>query len=188
MKPISILLTALTLTIPTHVARAQDAATRERLDKLAGQVEDLLEDKSSAKKQLDAMAKEIQSLREERSSSPNAASAEELRKLAEKVQEIDRKREADKELILKEIEKLGKLIAQKPRPQAAATGTQTDRPEKEKGYEYVVQSGDTLSVVVAAYKEQGVKVTVDDILKANPGLKPNSLKVGQKIFIPAPGK
>jgi LysM repeat protein len=31
-------------------------------------------------------------------------------------------------------------------------------------------------------------VTTDQILKANPGLNPNSLKVGQKIFIPAPAK
>jgi LysM repeat protein len=29
-------------------------------------------------------------------------------------------------------------------------------------------------------------VTADQILKANPGLDPKSLKVGQKIFIPAP--
>jgi len=29
-------------------------------------------------------------------------------------------------------------------------------------------------------------VTTDDILKANPGLKAEKLKVGQKIFIPAP--
>jgi LysM repeat protein len=54
----------------------------------------------------------------------------------------------------------------------------------EKGYEYTVQSGDTLSAIVQAYRDQGVKVTVDDVLKANPSLKPSSMRVGQKIFIP----
>ena len=94
----------------------------------------------------------------------------------------------DRDLILKEIEKLGKSItasasrprpaADEPRPRAA------DVPDK--GYEYVVQSGDTLSAIVTAYREQGVKVTVDQVLKANPGLKASSLQVGKKIFIPAP--
>jgi hypothetical protein len=56
----------------------------------------------------------------------------------------------------------------------------------QKGYEYVIQSGDTLSSVLAEYKKQGVKVSVDDVHKATPGLKPTSMKVGQKVFIPAP--
>lgn len=56
----------------------------------------------------------------------------------------------------------------------------------EKGYEYVIQSGDTLSSVAQAYREKNIKVTVDQILKANPGLNANKLKVGQKIFIPTP--
>ena len=35
-------------------------------------------------------------------------------------------------------------------------------------------------------KEKNIKVTVKQIENANPGLKPERLKVGQKIFIPAP--
>lgn len=35
-------------------------------------------------------------------------------------------------------------------------------------------------------QDQGIKVTWDQILKANPGLEPKSLFVGRKIFIPAP--
>ena len=37
-----------------------------------------------------------------------------------------------------------------------------------------------------AYREKNIKVTVKQIENANPGLKPERLKVGQKIFIPAP--
>jgi LysM repeat protein len=59
---------------------------------------------------------------------------------------------------------------------------------KENGYERTIAAGDTLSVIAAAYRDQGIKVTSDQILKANPGLDPKNLKVGQKIFIPAPAQ
>ena len=182
---------ALATLLPT--ARAQDAATEERLNKLNGLVQDLVEDKANMKKQLDVLAKEVQALREQNSNASGAANAEDLKRLAEQVKEIDRKREADKDLILKEIDKLGKAIGAAARARQTATPPKTDSGSgassgAEKGYEYVVQSGDTLSAIAAAYKDQGVKVTPDDILKANPGLKANSLTVGKKIFIPAPAK
>lgn len=47
-------------------------------------------------------------------------------------------------------------------------------------YEYVVEKGQTLS-----YIAQGFDTTVPKILAANPGLKPNALRVGQKLIIPA---
>lgn len=195
MKRFSLLLTGLALVCSSPAVRAQDAATEERLNKLNGLVQDLLEDKANLKKQLDVISKEVQSLRENSSSSAGMASTDDLKRLAEKVQEIDRKREADKELILKEIEKLGKSISAAGRSRQSAppatkgdSGGGSGAGSAEKGYEYVVQSGDTLSAIAAAYKEQGVKVTVDQILKANPGLKPSSLVVGKKIFIPAPAK
>ena len=54
------------------------------------------------------------------------------------------------------------------------------------GYEYPVQSGDTLSAIARAYKDKGVKVTVQQIEKANPGLTATTLYVGKTIFIPDP--
>ena len=56
------------------------------------------------------------------------------------------------------------------------------------GYEYSIQRNDNLSIIAKAYRDQGIKVTTDQILKANPGLDPKNLKVGQKIFIPAPAQ
>ncbi len=47
-------------------------------------------------------------------------------------------------------------------------------------YEYVVESGQTLSLIA-----KGFDTTVPKILAANPGLKPNRLRVGQKLIIPA---
>jgi LysM repeat protein len=54
------------------------------------------------------------------------------------------------------------------------------------GFEYVVQQGDTLGKIVKGCREKNVMVTTDQILKANPGLVPEKLRVGQKIFIPGP--
>ena len=50
-------------------------------------------------------------------------------------------------------------------------------------YEYVVEKGQTLS-----YIAQGFDTPVPKILAANPGLKPNVLRVGQKLIIPAEEK
>jgi LysM repeat protein len=49
-------------------------------------------------------------------------------------------------------------------------------------FTYKVKAGDTLSGIAAKYK-----VSVDDILAANPDLKdPNQLQVGQVLVIPLP--
>ena len=45
---------------------------------------------------------------------------------------------------------------------------------------------DDLSTIALAYREKGVRIKTEDILKANPGLKEKNLQPGQKIFIPAP--
>ena len=187
MKRILFLFAALTL-FAASTSRAQDAAVEERLNQLNGLVQDLLEDKAAQRKQIESLAREIESLREQLNQ-PNTAYAmqEDLKRLAEKVQEIDRKREADRELILKEIEKLAKSIAAPPpKPRKVTVPDNPPGTTPDKGFEYTIQSGDTLSAIVAAYADQNIKITVKQILQANPGLDEKKLRVGQKIFIPAP--
>ena len=174
------------------IACGQDAATEERLNKLSGQIEDLIAAQKAQQKQLAELGKEIESLREQ-STRPNVsyATQEDLKRLAEAVKEIDRKRTDDQEKIQTELKKLGKVLAApaptpktKPIP-APSEGSAAEKPG-EKGYDHIIQQGDTLSVIVQAFKDKGIKVTVDQILKANPGLNANRLRPGQKIFIPAP--
>jgi TolA-binding protein len=192
MKRISILIAVLTLGTVADL-RAQDAATEERLRKLNGYVEELLADKARQQKQISELSREVESLREQLSKpSGNYASQEDLRELAKKVQEIDRKRVEDADKIVRQIEALGKTFnppsggKSKPKPTGDDSGA--GGPAADKGYEYEIQSGDSLSVIVQAYREKGIKVSIDQILKANPGLVPEKMKVGQKIFIPAPPK
>ena len=186
MKRIFFLLFTVAFGVATSL-RAQDAAIEERLNKLSGQVEDLLAAQALQQKRLAELAKELENLREQQSRPGTAyATQEDLKHLAEKMQEIDKKREADKELILREIDRLGKTVVASPKPAKPVVPDTPQATGDDKGYEYVIQSGDTLSVIVQAYREKNIKVTVDRILKANPGLDPKKLKVGQKIFIPAP--
>jgi LysM repeat protein len=194
MKQIFFFLVALSLCGGSGL-RAQDAATEERLNKLNGLVQDLLEDKALQKKQIESLSREIQSLREQVSKpTGNYANQDDLRTLAKKLQEIDQKRIEDNDRIVKKIEKLGETLASPPpgkknRPAPAPPenpGQGSATPEK--GFEHIVASGDTLSTIALAYREKGIKTSTDQILKANPGLVPEKMKVGQKIFIPAPEK
>jgi LysM repeat protein len=195
MKKISLWLFILVFT--TMAVRAQDAETTERLNKVEGYVQDLLAAREAQDKHMAALEKEIADLRDKlnQPGANNYASADDLQKLAGQVQELAKKQQADNDLILKEIEKLGKIsggstVSHKA-PPSVETTTPTDNPipgGPQKGYYYTIQDKDTLSAIAKAYRAQNIKVTVDQILKANPGLDAKNLIVGKKIFIPAPAQ
>ena len=195
MKNISLWLFILVFT--TMAVRAQDAETTERLNKVEGYVQDLLAAREAQDKHMAALEKEIADLRDKlnQPGANNYASADDLQKLAGQVQELAKKQQADNDLILKEIEKLGKIsggstVSHKA-PPSVETTTPTDNPipgGPQKGYYYTIQDKDTLSAIAKAYRAQNIKVTVDQILKANPGLDAKNLIVGKKIFIPAPAQ
>ncbi|HWQ90987.1 MAG TPA: LysM peptidoglycan-binding domain-containing protein [Clostridia bacterium] len=187
MKWICMLLSLAVLCSP---AVAQDAATQERLDKLSGQIEDLIAAQKSQQKQISELIREIDRVREQ-TSRPNEAyaSQEDLKRLADTVKEVDRKRLDDAERVHKELLNLSKTLTAVParKPSREVGAPSTDKPAgPERFFEHTVGKGDTLSTIVEAFREQKVKVTVDQILKANPGLKPEKMAVGQKIIIPAP--
>ena len=193
MKRISFLLVTLALWAAPAV-RAQDAATLERLDKLAGRIEDLTAAQEALKKQMSELSRELERVREQSAKpSANYARQEDLNLLAEKIKEVDRKRMDDAEKIRTELVKLRRALEAPltpPKTKPASVPKEKPAPEKpvgdDKVFPYTVQSGDTLDAIVQAYKEKNIKVTVAQILAANPGLKADRLRVGQKIFIPAP--
>jgi TolA-binding protein len=196
MKRIFFLLALTTCFLPGP-SHAADAATEEQINRLSGKIEDLIAGQETQRKRLAELGREIEMLREQQSKpvANNYANQDDLKRLAESVKEIDRKRMDDYGKIHDEILKLGKKLSvpppTSPRKNSGASASSGDdttaaaTPEK-KGFEYTIQPGDTLSVIVQAYKEKNIKVTVDQILKANPGLKPERLSAGKTIFIPAP--
>src|SRR4051794_37794230 len=192
MKRISFLLLALLLCGNSKV-RAQDAATEERFNQLSGKIEDLIAGQDAQRKQLAELRKEIESLREQASKpTGNFAAQEDLKRVADAVKEVDRKRLEDYEKIRTTIKDLGKTLAApsptRSRKNDAADSNdppkaskQPSREKSDKGFEHTVKTGDTLSGIVAAYREQNIKVSKEQIMAANPGLVPEKMKVGQKI-------
>ena len=193
MKPISFsLIIAALLCIPA--ARGQDAATEERLNRISGQIEDLIAGQKAQQKQISGLMREVEALREATAKPPgNFAAQEDVKHLADAIKEVDRKRLDDAEKTRTELLGLRKVLEA---PIASSNKRSSSPPkiaEKDKDagandkvFEYVIKSGDTLSVIVQAYAKENIKVTTDQIVKANPGLNPNKLRPGQKILIPAP--
>jgi LysM repeat protein len=198
MRTISVWICLLTLiTVFEPRARAQDAATQAQFDKVTGEIQDVQDSLNLQDKRISALEKKISDMAEKVNTPAgnDFASADDLKKLAEQVQEIDKKRQQDNQKILDALEKLSKgggfhkplpsdnPVNTNPGPGDSAPTANNANPQN--GYDYTIAPGNTLAAIVKAYRAQGVKVTVDQILKANPGLNPNKMIVGKKIFIPA---
>jgi len=185
-------------------AAAERAEAEERQRILSATVADLAAAQSAQLKKITRLTEEIKSLREAAATTSTIkyATAEDLKNLAERLAELDKRREADKELILAEIAKLAKTLSappvSRPRPPkpAPAINSPPSDPPKASGdlpvLEYTVQKGDnSLTSIVIAYNEaakaEGRKtITTQQVLDANPGLNPNRMKIGQKINLPVP--
>lgn len=125
------------------------------------------------------------------------ASRDDLRKVVDQVQEVDRRRSADATLVREKLEEIVRQL-NKPVPLPPAIEPTTTRPggggknpSDDSGapsdyYEYTMKEGDILSVVISEYnKTQGLKVRLAQVLKANPNIKDaNRVPVGTKVKIP----
>jgi Rad3-related DNA helicase len=164
----------------------------ERFKRLESAVESLQASQERLQKRLAAVVEEVHRLQEEIAHKPNdAVNRDELRSLERKIVELNEKREADKRLILEQLDKLASappVIPPSPPPKPLKSAVSPDQP----GYEYVVESGDTVSTIVndfnAEFKKKGIKgrLTVSQVMKANQIRDESKLRVGQKLFIPEP--
>jgi LysM repeat protein len=182
-----------------NAAQAAAAAERreneDRYKRLNAMFEELSEAFALQQKKIGTLVDEINRLREENSQFQNKQSAyasrEDLRKLAEKVQEIDQKREADKKLILEEIQRIAKIASTPPPVIERKTSSTKPIDTNENFYPYTVQKGDTLSGIINAYNVELKKsgkpaITLEQVKKANPKMNPDRVPVGREILIPVP--
>jgi LysM repeat protein len=104
-----------------------------------------------------------------------------LEDLNKRIRAVDAAREQDKKEIVNKLS--GEMAELMRRQQAAARSAAPARSRavSDTGYEHVVQSGETLSAIAKAYG-----ATTADIVAANSLSDPDNLRVGQKLFIPAP--
>lgn len=176
------------------VASAQDAAAA----RAAYQREQALMEVPRLSQQFDQLAANYDSLagrvaRIESGASGNDELRAEIVSLRSQLDQLRRDQERMRAEIINE---LGKKIAALPRPApppppppAAPSAAKGGRPQPKAApapeytgsyYEHVVKPGQTLSVIA-----KGFDVPMNKILQANPGLKANSLRAGQKIRVPA---
>jgi len=183
----------------TASAIAAQQAADERYKRLAADIEALQMDNESLKAKLATFEQKIEELRQQLAASANHNGLQEdLKHLAEDIALVDKKRQEDKQAISEEIRKsiasLEKSLAGSPSPvRASAPRLQLDTPPlaTETGFSYTVQEGDNLSAIVKAYnadfKSKGWKtITLKQAMEANPNVKWDHLRVGQKIVIPKP--
>jgi vacuolar-type H+-ATPase subunit I/STV1 len=194
-----------------------EPADVEEIKRLIGRVQDLEEGALVYRRKIEDLTVQLEGMRSalreanENSSRKMAETVnrDDLKRLTEKLQEVDQKREADKRLILEEIEKLpAKLVKTIPSAPPPWNGSnsksnRTERTEKtedkkptgdsknEMFFTHKVERNENLSDIINAYnaelkKEGKGQVTLESVRKANPKININKIYVGQEILIPVP--
>jgi LysM repeat protein len=160
-------------------------------------IEQLEETLQAQQKKFSTLVAEIHALREQvdtlKNRNESAATRESIKELAEKIEEVDKKRLADSKLIAKQFESLSAKTL-KPAPAPVPDNPKPDKPDKgtppnssappEKAYAYKIKDGDTLVKIVNDLKAQNYRVTQKQIMDVNPGVNWGKLKIGQTIYIP----
>jgi len=170
-------------------------AEEERYRKLSAQIREITENQevllrrqNELQQRCDALAREIVNLKEESSrGSLRWASAEDLKRVVDKMKEMEKSRETDRKLMTDSLNSLRGVppaVESKPpkQPLPELTGEH---------YQYVVKSNDTLGGIVAVYnagfdKDGKARITIAQVEQANPGLQANKIKAGTTILIPIP--
>lgn len=191
----------------------------EEFRRLQGEVADLRDANSSYQKRISELTRRIEKLQEdireanERSTMKmgDLITREELKKVIDRIADVDEKRENDRKVILDQFEKLEKtLTSSLTGGSGSRSGTRTNPRDRDrdvpkepkeskteviegKFLEYVVPPDKPLSIIIQEYnavlKGQGLPpIRQSDVMKANPNLNPNRIFAGQKIQLPVPEK
>jgi LysM repeat protein len=177
--------------------REEMEANYKRMSLRVEQMEDTLQNQQ---KRIATLVEEIHNLREQvdklRAKGESTATQDSIKQLAEKIEEVDKKRIADNELISKKLGNLGKelstTLVPKTNPLPPPVKTEKTPPAAneppEKSFAYQIKDGDTLSRIVTDLRAQGWKVTQKQVMDINPSVNWSRLRVGQTIYIPQPAK
>ena len=187
---------------PAPVAAPISAQARfyaEQFRRLRGEIDELKGAHALQQQQTDKLKTQVKTLTDEnqklnRRLAGKFATAEEMEAMRAALKELDANRLQDRAIVQKALADLGKLI-QKVAQQKAAPVEPAPRVVARdfKFNTHKVETGEFLGTIIIAYnrayKGEGLgTVTQSQVLKANPGLNPNRLLVGQKIKIPLPGE
>jgi TolA-binding protein len=181
------------------VALAAQREAEENVKRLSAIIEEVQAAQVQQQKQIRGLEQEVEKLRNELArANNNAATQESLKRLNDQIVKVDERRIADNNKISEGLERLTKLMAQRPEPPSrpqhdpVPPPTNSNPPKHsasnvtEEGYDYIVQPNDRLDLIVKAYREQKIMITSKMVMDANPNVKWEKLRVGQKLFIPKP--
>lgn len=190
----------------------------EEIRRLQGELADLREANLAYQKQisdlrtrLDRLQGELRDANERHAIKlGDFATREDLKKIIDRIAEVDNKRENDRKVILEEFEKLGKTLISSSsgsnggRRRSGSNGSGNSDREKEPEAEPVkpfegrvleieVKKNQTFGELLQDFnkvlKDQGLRpVSTEEVKRANPRLNPNRIFEGQKILFPVPDK
>jgi len=182
---------------PAAAIAAKEGA-EERYERLAADIQALQAANDALQSKVNSLSAQLSDLRSQQvQDASNSSVQNALKLLADKIAEVDRKREEDKQSISEQIRQsmasLQKALAGGPASNHAPSKPISE-PEPAAGANrviYVVKSGDNLSLIVNSYnadfKTKGLKrITIKQAKDANPDVDWPHLQVGQKIVIPVP--
>lgn len=156
----------------TMVDQASLAQQQADYDRMQEDMQRLNEKLGGIQLEQQNLAREIEGLR--KAPREDLVTKNRLDTLDRQVQALAAGREADRKQIVSDLShKVAAIVGTSSSSGRGGGGAET-------GYEHVVESGQTLSTIAAAYK-----VSVSSIKKAN-NLKSDIVRVGQKLFIPTP--
>ena len=174
-------------------------ATMQDSSEVTQQQEDMLllkEDLNRTKGKLETLEMEYQRLLHEldamqgaAASSKGATSSTQARidELERRLNVLEGARAKDRQAIVDQLSgKMADIMGDRttgkssPKSKSAATKASANTTSMT-GYEHVVKEGDTLSAIATAYK-----VKTSAIIEANKLQSPDTLRTGQKLFIPQP--
>ena len=157
----------------TMVDQASLAQQQADYDRMQEDMQRLNEKLGGIQLEQQNLAREIEGLR--KAPREDLVTKNRLDTLDRQVQALAASRDADRKQIVSDLShKVAAIVGTSSASSGRGGGG------AETGYEHVVESGQTLSTIAAAYK-----VRVASIKKAN-NLKSDIVRVGQKLFIPKP--
>jgi septal ring factor EnvC (AmiA/AmiB activator) len=184
----------------------------EEFRRLQGEVADLRDAKSADQRKISDLSRKVEQLQtalrsaEERTTIKlgDAITREDLKKVIDRISEVDERRESDRKIILEEFDKLAKALSKPAITESPRTRRQSTRdPEKETEkapepfegtvYPHKVEPNQTVSEIIAwwntSLKKEGLPtISYSQVKKANPNLDFNKIRVGQEILLPVPEK
>lgn len=160
---------------PAEARRAEEARRTAEMRAIHDEIQQLQEQIDLLKQTNEVLGQELEKI--QRQLREQERFQTQLDELQRKIQALGKAREQDRDAIVEDISR--KVSSMLEAGRAAAQAEKNRETGSDVGYEHVVQRGQTLSEIAKAY---GVSQAV--ILKANRLKSANSIRVGQKLFIP----